>query len=145
MAAAWLNSSTGEVQPALPPWQNNSKGEKMFSSYVCPGDSVMFEYGKFTFNVRLEYDDFSTPHELDCYSESDIARWKNDEWFYGGLVVSVSYNGFHLSDNIASLWGLECNFGEDNSYLMMQAEELVKEAEEEAKNLLEVVRRQLAA
>ena len=77
----------------------------MFSSYVCPGDSVMFEHGKFTFNVRLEYDDFSTPYEWECYSDSDITRWKNDDWFYGGLVVSVSYNGFHISDNIASLWG----------------------------------------
>ncbi len=105
----------------------------------------MFEHGKFTFNVRLEYDDFSTPHELDCYSKSDIARWKNDEWFYGGLVVSVSYNGFHLSDNIASLWGLECNFGNGNSFLMEYAEELVEEARKEAEELLEATRIRLAA
>ena len=117
----------------------------MFSSYVCPGDSVMFEHGKFTFNVRLEYDDFSTPYEWECYSDSDITRWKNDYWFYGGLVVSVSYNGFHISDNIASLWGLECNFGNDNSFLMEYAGELVEEAREEAEELLEAVRIRLAA
>ncbi len=117
----------------------------MFSSCVCPGDSVMFEHGKFTFNVRLEYDDFSTPYELECYSDSDIRKWKDDEWFYGGLVVSVSYNGFHLSDNIASLWGLECNFGNDNSFLMGYAEELVEEAREEAEELLEATRIRLAA
>ena len=147
VATGLLNSSKSEVQPALPPEKGriSPKEKNMFSSCVCPGDSVMFEHGKFTFNVSLEYDDISTPYEWECYSDSDIRKWKNDEWYYGGLVVSVSYNGVHLSDNIASLWGLECNFGEDNSYLMIQAEELVKEAGDEAKKLLESVRSRLAA
>ena len=93
VAAAWLNSSIGEVQPHCHlEGRITPKEKNMFSSYVCPGDSVIFEHGKFTFNVSLEYDDFSTPYEWECYSDLDIRRWKDDDWYYGGLVVSVSYN-----------------------------------------------------
>ncbi len=119
--------------------------ELSFSSYVCPGDSVTFGHGKFAFNVRLEFDDISTPYDFDCYNESDIERWKNDEWFYGGLVVSVWYNEIQLSHNITSLWGIECNFDENNSFLTEQAGELIEEVKGEAKELLKNIREKLAA
>ena len=115
-----------------------------FSSHVCPGDFVMFEHGKFDFKVRLEFDDISTPYDFDCYDKFDIERWKNGEWFYGGLVVSAWYNGFQLSEHITSLWGIECNFV-NNNHLTECAGELLEEAIEEVMEFLKNARAKLAA
>jgi hypothetical protein len=99
-----------------------------FDTYVCAGDSITWQSEGFDLTARLEYDIDSKPTDCDCYSADDIRRWKADEWFYGGLVVSVSLNGVELSDHAASLWGIDCNFGDENSYLAEVAKELESEA-----------------
>lgn len=101
---------------------------KTYDAYVCPGDTITWCHDGFDLTARLEYDTYTKP--TDSYDDADIQRWKNDEWFYGGLVLSVSRNGVQLSDHAASLWGIECNFGDNNNddYLSDVAQDLQSEA-----------------
>jgi len=99
-----------------------------FDAYVCAGDAITWKAEGFDLTATLERDEDTKPTDYECYSADDIQRWKDDEWFYGGLVVSVSINGVELSDHAASLWGIDCNFGENNSYLAEVAQELQAEA-----------------
>jgi hypothetical protein len=108
-----------------------------FDNYVCHGDTITWSKEGFDFVARVEHDQDTKPTDCDCYDEADIDRWNNDEWFYCGLVVSVSRNGVELSEHAASLWGIDCNFGKDNSYLSEVAQELESEA-------LDVARAELA-
>jgi hypothetical protein len=58
-----------------------------------------------------------------------LRAWCADEWFYCGVVLSVSRDGVTLDDHAASLWGIEANHpGSDNAYLTEVAEELAEEA-----------------
>ena len=101
---------------------------KTFNPYVCPGDTVNWSFEGFDFVARLECDYSATPYDFECYTPEDLQRWKNDEWFFGGIVLSVSRKGVELSDHAASLWGIDCNFSNDNSYLSEVAQELEHEA-----------------
>ena len=63
-----------------------------------------------------------------------MAAWKNDEWYYCGVILSVSIDGLTLDRFAASLWGIEANYPDsDNAYLTEVANELVPEALETAK------------
>ena len=100
-----------------------------FDSYVCCGDESTIERDGYQITATVEPDADSSPHDYECYGESEINAWMADEWRYVGIVLSVSYKGVTLDDSAASLWGVECNFpGTDNSYLATVAEELLPEA-----------------
>jgi len=61
--------------------------------------------------------------------------WFDNEWFYCGVVVTVSKNGIELGED--SLWGIECNYpNSDNSYLLEVANELIKGALDAARATL---------
>jgi hypothetical protein len=115
-----------------------------FDAYVCAGDTITWKAEGFDLTARLEHDTDTKPTDSECYSPDDIERWKDDEWFYGGLVVSVSFNGVELSDHAASLWGIDCNFGDDNAYLSEVAQELQREALEQARAEVARIRDALA-
>ena len=67
-------------------------------------------------------------------AEVVMVAWKNDEWFYCGVILSVAIDGIILDDHAASLWGIEANYpGSDNAYLSEVANELLPEALEAAK------------
>ena len=121
-----------------------------FDRYVCIGDTITCEAEGFTFTARIEHDPDYHIDDDDCYNtdqevtgcnEAQQAKllearqaWFDDEWFYCGIVISVSRNGVELDDHAASLWGIECNYpGSDNSYLQTVANELLEEAIEDAK------------
>lgn len=99
-----------------------------FDRYVCPGDIVNWDKDGWALTAKLVFDDQSTPDEYDCYSPEDIKRWRNDEWFFGGLVIDVYRGEILIQSHAASLWGLECNFSTDNAYLSEVAQELEPEA-----------------
>lgn len=110
-----------------------------FSAYACQGDRIEWTAEGFDIVARLEYDTDTNPTDFDCYDTEDVQRWKNDEWFYVGVVLSVSRNGVELSDHAASLWGIDCNFSDtSNTYLSEVAQELEAEAIANARR--EVVR-----
>jgi hypothetical protein len=109
-----------------------------FDRYVCEGDSISCEVNGIEYTARLVHDwDFS-PEECDCYSEADIEAWRNDEWHYFGVVISAEFGGVELGDHLASLWGIEGNFGRSdtrNDYFLEVANELLPEAREEAEKV----------
>jgi len=125
-----------------------------FNNYVCPGDTITTEADGFTVTARIEFDyDFRIDDD-DChnpdpsvtgcneYHQEQLLKardaWFNDEWFYCGIVLSVSWNGIEVLDYAASLWGIECNYpGTDNSYLSELATELLDEAVEQGLKALD--------
>lgn len=111
----------------------NRENFPQFDSFVCEGDTIGWSCEGFDFVARIVHDHDTKPSDSECYTPEDITRWENDEWFYCGVVLSVSRNGVSLSDHAASLWGMDCNYGNDNKYLAEVAQELEAEALETAR------------
>jgi len=138
-----------------------------FQSFVCEGDSIACETEGFEIVARIVRDDcpdapderqdgfwpseyigdpgFIGPGpnwrqrlaEARAKAEAIMKAWRNDEWFYCGVVLSVSREGVTLAEHAASLWGVEANYpGSDNSYLTEVANELLPEALAEARAAL---------
>lgn len=103
-----------------------------FDRYVCVGDSVAWSAQGFDIRARVEFDSDSNPADCDCYTPRQIQQWKEDEWFYCGIILEVEFNGVKLSDHAASLWGVDCNFPSrrknPNWYLSDVCAELESEA-----------------
>lgn len=63
------------------------------------------------YKVEMPYDHDSKVDDADCYSEEDIEAWRNDEWWFVGIIVTPldvpESVQFDLSDD---LWGLEFDF-----------------------------------
>jgi hypothetical protein len=124
----------------------NRENFPQFSRYACEGDRIEWSAEGFDIVARLVYDTDTKPMDFDCYDTEDVERWRNDEWFYVGVVLSVSRNGVELSNHAASLWGIDCNFNDtSNDYLAEVAKELESEALEIAKGELTRIREALAA
>lgn len=108
-----------------------------FDKYVCVGDSIKIDVtDKVSIVARLEFDQDTRPDDFDCWDAKDVKRWKNEEWFYGGVVLSVEYDGQTVRDHVASLWGIDCNFGQDNAYLAEVANDLLAESTAEIRDIL---------
>lgn len=124
----------------------NKTAFPQFDAYARQGDTISWTAEGFDLVARLEYDTDSNPEDVECYSPEDVQRWKNDDWFYVGVVLSVSRNGVELSDHATSLWGIDCNFNNtSNAYLSVVAQELQGEALEVARAELARMREDLAA
>ena len=104
-----------------------------FPAYACNGDTITWTVDGFDMTARIANDYTTKPTDSECYTDADIERWKNDEWFYCGVVIAVTLQGIDLDHHAASLWGIECNFGKDNAYLAEVAQELEGEALEAAR------------
>lgn len=104
-----------------------------FDKYVCVGDTITWNKDGFDFTARIAHDYDTKPTDFECYTPEDVQRWKNDEWFYCGVVLAVTLQGIDLDHHAASLWGIDCNFGDDNAYLSEIAQELEHEALETAR------------
>lgn len=107
-----------------------------FDKFAIEGDSIKWEKSGFDFTATLVRDNDAHVDDSDCYSKSQVTAWRNDEWFFVGVVVSVSKNGVELDDHAAALWGVECNFPSrrenPNLYLSEVAQQLEGEALERA-------------
>jgi hypothetical protein len=134
----------------------------LFDDYIVEGDTITAEHNGFTLTATIYRDDISqkTPED-DCgfwpsldpndpgyigpKSPTTLKRhmaqaklvldaWKNDEWFYCGVDVTVSRNGIQLTDRYQhALWGVDCNYPQwggrrRNGYLTEVANELAEEA-----------------
>lgn len=130
-----------------------------FPSYVCPGDSITCEAGPFTVLAQIVTDDcldapdqrqdgfwpslyadapeFIGPGpnhrqrfaEAQAKAEAVMEGWRKGDWFFCGIVLSVSLEGVDLASHTASLWGIYANYpGTDNSYLTEIANELLPES-----------------
>jgi hypothetical protein len=130
-----------------------------FDCFVCEGDSIAVEIDGFEIAARIVRDDCpDAPDErqdgfwpseyigdpgfigpgpnwrqrlaqAQAKADAVMTAWKNDEWFYCGIVLSVAREGIVLDAHAASLWGIEANYpGSDNSDLTEVANELLLEA-----------------
>ena len=112
------------------PTKSKKPAFPQFKRFSCQGDCIQWEHEGYDFVARLE-------HDTKCYSEKDIAAWKNGQWFFAGVIISVSKNDVQLNSHAASLWGIECNFPSrkknPNAYLSEVALELQDQALEAAK------------
>ncbi len=135
-----------------------------FDSIVCVGDTITCTVDGYTVTARISHDEtLDAPDErqdgfwpslnkddagfigsgngfrdrfakAQARAEAVMAAWKNDEWFYCGVILSVAIDGISLDDHAASLWGIEANYPDsDNAYLTEVANELLPEALEAAK------------
>ena len=71
-------------------------------------ESKTIERDGFTVTLEMVEDTDSTPFDADCYDESDIEAWRNDEWRYVGFVYTASREGVDLGE--ASICGAELDF-----------------------------------
>lgn len=130
-----------------------------FRSYVCEGDRIECEIDGFTVTARIVRDDcpdapdqrqdgfwpslykdhagFIGPGngwrerfaKAEAKAKSVMAAWRADEWFYCGIVLSISFENVELNSHAASLWGIEANYPDSNNlYLTSVAGELLGEA-----------------
>ena len=108
------------------------KFTEQFKNYACEGDTISVESCGFDVTARIVRDEDAHINEYEWPDDSIKAQasWWNDEWFYCGIVLSVSYRGLMLDEHAASLWGIECNFDPavGNDYLRVVANELLPEA-----------------
>ena len=136
-----------------------------FDDYVCIGDTITCEVEDYTVTARLCYDDCAEAPDKNqdgfwpslypnnagfigagngwrdrfakaqARAEAVMAAWKNDEWYYCGVILAVTIGDVELTDHAASLWGIEANYPDsDNAYLSEVANELLNEAIAEAKS-----------
>jgi hypothetical protein len=70
-------------------------------------------------------------------AEAVMEGWRKGDWFYCGIVLTVTLEGVTLEAHAASLWGVEANYpGSDNAYLTEVADELLPEALDTARAVL---------
>ena len=131
---------------------------EQFLSYVCLGDSISVDVGEYTVTAKIAHDDTpDKPDERDCgfwpsldrkaagyigegktnrdytyalnKAEEILCAWEQGEWFYCGIILSVSIDETELTDHAASLWGIEVNYpNSENAYLSQVANELLADA-----------------
>ena len=130
-----------------------------FSGFVCLGDSISCQVGAYTVTARISHDDTGgRPDQrqdgfwpslykddagfigagngfrdrfdkAQAKAQAIMDAWKNDEWFYCGIILSVKIEDVELTDHAASLWGIEANYPDSqNEYLSEVANELLGQA-----------------
>lgn len=135
-----------------------------FQSFVCVSDTITCDVDGFTITATIYSDDtpdapderqdgfwpslykdapgFIGPgnnfrqrfDEAQAKAEKIMQAWRDDEWFYCGIVLSAHIDEIEIDKHAASLWGIEANYPDtDNAYLTQVANELLDEALESAK------------
>lgn len=138
-----------------------------FDDFVCAGDTIEAVIEGFSVSARIVPDTSGEPPDArqdgfwpslykdasgfigagngwrerfetqQARAQSVMDAWRKDEWFYCGIVLSVSRGGVVLDDHAASIWGIEANYPDtDNSYLSEVADELLPEALQAARGAL---------
>ena len=99
-----------------------------FNRYVCTGDTRTIEMDGLRIVATIHPDCDSNPREFDCYTEDQIAAFERGDWCYVGVVLSVYVDDVLLLDHAASLWGIDCNLGDDSDYITQCADDLLGDA-----------------
>lgn len=85
------------------------------------------------------YDTIETPRQRASRAAladfKALRAWYNDEWFWCGIVVTVTHTESGLELASDSLWGIDANYpGSDNSHLLEVANEQAESALSQARN-----------
>lgn len=51
-------------------------------------DGTVFGLGQYNFDIKIEADTDAHPGDYDCYTDKQVAAWKNDSWRF--VVVKVT-------------------------------------------------------
>ena len=125
-----------------------------FDRFVCVGDRLTFRHGDFVFDATIRHDEDRNIDDDDCHNTDQNvtgcddeqqkkllearAAWSRDEWFYCGVVLSVSHKCGARWGHLESLWGIEANYPDsDNSYLTEVANEMLPQAVAKIGELIE--------
>jgi hypothetical protein len=136
---------------------------KGFGRFACVGDKITCDVDGFVATATIYRDDnndmpdqrgdgfwpsrdpnaagYVLPENFDkeqALAERVMAAWKNDDWFYCGLAVTIRKDGVRLTQRYDyALWGVECNYPDSaNEYLLEVANDLLPDAIEGAKAVL---------
>lgn len=138
-----------------------NKFKSKFKDYVCEGDKISAYIDGVDYTARVYRDDNLEPPDKrqdgfwpsldpkDCgyigdkgqaefdkqmrHAKAVMRGWKNDEWFYCGIVLEVEINDEVIEKHAESLWGIERNYPPydtnltPNEYLTTVANELLDE------------------
>ena len=134
-----------------------------FKPYAYVGDTITCDVDGFTATATIYRDDTSDmPDQRDdgfwpsrdpkaagyvlpenfeaehAKAERVMAAWKNDEWFFCGVAVTVAKNDVQLTEEYGfALWGVDCNYPDsDNAYLLEVANQLLSESLDKARETL---------
>ena len=130
-----------------------------FGTFVCEGDCIACEQDGFRIVARIVRDDSPDapdqrqdgfwpslykdapgfigpgPNHRERFAkakaeaEAIMEAWRRGDWFYCGIVLSVSLDGVILDEHAISLWGVEANYPEsDNTRLTDAADDLLPDA-----------------
>ena len=109
------------------------KFTEQFNKNASVGDSIRLRISDdVNLVATIKSDDYESPSNSNVYSKEDVARWHKEEWFFCAIFLSLEVNRREVCEQLVSLWGIDCNFGDDNSYLTVVANDLLPEALEEA-------------
>ena len=126
---------------------------EQFDRFVCVGDTITTEIYGYTVVAEIQFDDQTHIDDCDSHNTDQSIRgcddeqqkqllaareaWFNDEWFYCGVVLSISSKKTTFSGCQQSLWGIGCNYpGTTNEYLTEVANELLPQAREAVRDVL---------
>lgn len=115
-----------------------------FDSFVIEGETITCIVDDVTYTATIVHDSDSSIDDDDMHNTDqsvtgtdDIKHatlmdnriaYLNNEWWYGGVVISAERRDGWKHDDIASVWGIECNYpSEQNEHLTEIANELLKE------------------
>jgi len=106
-----------------------------FDSFACVGDYVEWtpktnNPHSLTLRVTIHQDHDTQPTDFDdCYSSKKIESWRNDDWFFCGIVISAYKGDTLIHKHASSLWGIDCNFNRrSNTFLATCCADLQDEA-----------------
>ncbi len=105
-----------------------------FGPFASVGDSRTWQREGFVLTATIHADETTKPTDSDCFSDDQVEAWANGGWFYCGIVVTASKFDVKLAE--ASLWGIECNFDNTNSYLAEVANDMAEEAMDDAREVI---------
>ena len=109
---------------------------KPFDRFVCHNDTRTVEVDGLTIVATIYEDTDTHPEDFECYTESDIRAWKDGDWCYVGVVLSVYAGETLLVDHAASLWGIDCNYPSgNNAHLSEVANDMLPDALEQGKSV----------
>ena len=117
--------------------------KKDFDNYAVLGDFISCELPDGFVARAVIHDDADTMPPDNMPAEA-LAAWRNDEWFYCGVAVTVYKAGVQLTGEFDhALWGIDCNLydqlseQETNWYLRVVANDLLPDALAAAKDKIQ--------
>lgn len=101
--------------------------QQTFDEHACVGDLIWCEVDGITYYAVLHHDPDTTPEDFDCYTDREITRWKNDDWFFGTVEIVAEVDGW-TKKGLAFLGGVDVNLASDNRYLTDIANDILPDA-----------------